>query len=132
MHRDIKPDNLLVAKPLVDPHQLTADDIKVTDFGISVPFTPGQVGTVGMPCGSFPQATCHQTCEELCLHIPHQSCSRPFSHFCAAYEPQASALGLLQWPVLHLHLILLALPGSDRAGRHHGLHGTRGAAAQLH
>lgn len=44
MHRDIKPDNLLVAKPLVDPQQLTADDIKVTDFGISVPFTPGQVG----------------------------------------------------------------------------------------
>ena len=47
MHRDIKPDNLLIAKPLEGPHQLTADLIKVTDFGISVPFTPGQV------CGGY-------------------------------------------------------------------------------
>lgn len=43
MHRDIKPDNLLIAKPLDGPHQLTADLIKVSDFGISVPFTPGLV-----------------------------------------------------------------------------------------
>jgi serine/threonine protein kinase len=43
MHRDIKPDNLLIAAPLEDPTQLTAEAIKVNDFGISVPFTPGQV-----------------------------------------------------------------------------------------
>lgn len=43
MHRDIKPDNLLIQAPLETPQQLTADVIKVTDFGISVPFTPGQV-----------------------------------------------------------------------------------------
>lgn len=43
MHRDIKPDNLLIAAPLDDPQQLTAEAIKVNDFGISVPFTPGQV-----------------------------------------------------------------------------------------
>jgi serine/threonine protein kinase len=43
MHRDIKPDNLLIAAPLVGPEELTCECIKVTDFGISVPFTPGQV-----------------------------------------------------------------------------------------
>lgn len=43
MHRDIKPDNLLIAAPLDDPQQLTAEAIKVNDFGISVPFTSGQV-----------------------------------------------------------------------------------------
>jgi serine/threonine protein kinase len=47
MHRDIKPDNLLIAKPLDGPHQLTTDLIKVSDFGISVPFTPGLVSATG-------------------------------------------------------------------------------------
>jgi serine/threonine protein kinase len=49
MHRDIKPDNLLIAKPLDGPHQLTADLIKVSDFGISVPFTPGLVSDTYTP-----------------------------------------------------------------------------------
>lgn len=47
MHRDIKPDNLLIAAPLDDPQRLTAEAIKVNDFGISVPFTPGQVRARG-------------------------------------------------------------------------------------
>jgi serine/threonine protein kinase len=45
VHRDIKPDNLLVSRPLDSPQELTADLIKVTDFGISVPLAHGQVRT---------------------------------------------------------------------------------------
>jgi serine/threonine protein kinase len=53
MHRDIKPDNLLIAAPLDGPEELTCECIKVTDFGISVPFTPGQVcSPAGLPTHS--------------------------------------------------------------------------------
>eukprot|EP00879_Flechtneria_rotunda_P004654 GHRR01004913.1.p1 GENE.GHRR01004913.1~~GHRR01004913.1.p1 ORF type:complete len:572 (+),score=214.36 GHRR01004913.1:321-2036(+) len=43
MHRDIKPDNLLITRPVGDAEQLTLDMIKVTDFGISVPVNSQQV-----------------------------------------------------------------------------------------
>eukprot|EP00878_Enallax_costatus_P005510 GHUV01005782.1.p1 GENE.GHUV01005782.1~~GHUV01005782.1.p1 ORF type:complete len:663 (+),score=191.05 GHUV01005782.1:383-2371(+) len=45
IHCDIKLDNLLLSRPIDDPQQISADMVKVTDFGISVPFIPGQVGT---------------------------------------------------------------------------------------
>lgn len=45
IHRDIKLDNLLLSRPVDDPQRVTADMIKVTDFGISVPFMNGQVGS---------------------------------------------------------------------------------------
>jgi serine/threonine protein kinase len=44
MHRDIKPDNLLIAKPLDDATLLTPELIKVTDFGISLPVEHNAVG----------------------------------------------------------------------------------------
>lgn len=44
VHRDIKPGNVLLCSLNEDaPGELTTDCVKVTDFGISVPFTPGRV-----------------------------------------------------------------------------------------
>eukprot|EP00775_Hariotina_reticulata_P008781 gene8781-8959_t len=45
MHRDIKPDNFLISQRLDDISQLTADAVKVTDFGISILVPQGQVLT---------------------------------------------------------------------------------------
>lgn len=43
VHRDIKPGNVLLCSLNEDaPGELTTDCVKVTDFGISVPFTPGR------------------------------------------------------------------------------------------
>jgi len=48
MHRDIKPDNLLVSHILDDITQLTTDAVKVADFGISVLVPHGQVRLVNI------------------------------------------------------------------------------------
>ena len=50
IHRDIKLDNVLLSKPIDDPQELNSDIVKVTDFGISVPFTPGQVSRRELEC----------------------------------------------------------------------------------
>jgi serine/threonine protein kinase len=66
MHRDIKPDNLLVSHILDDITQLTTDAVKVADFGISVLVPHGQVRLVNIsssPCG---RAQCLSQCC-LCL-----------------------------------------------------------------
>lgn len=58
VHRDIKLDNLLLSQPIDDPQQITSDMVKVTDFGISVPFTPGQV----WPIQTQTSRLCRHTC----------------------------------------------------------------------
>lgn len=63
MHRDIKPDNLLIARPLDGPQQLSADEIKVSDFGISVPLTPGQVRGAGGD-----SSCCRRVCDGWCVY----------------------------------------------------------------
>ncbi|KAF6258689.1 kinase-like domain-containing protein [Scenedesmus sp. NREL 46B-D3] len=43
VHRDIKPGNVLLCSLNEDaPGELTTDNVKVTDFGISLPYTPGR------------------------------------------------------------------------------------------
>jgi serine/threonine protein kinase len=44
VHRDIKPGNVLLCSLEEGVSgDLTTDNVKVTDFGISVPYTPGRV-----------------------------------------------------------------------------------------
>jgi serine/threonine protein kinase len=47
VHRDIKPGNVLLCSLNEEaPGQLTTANVKLTDFGISVPFTPGRVSAL--------------------------------------------------------------------------------------
>ncbi len=58
MHRDIKPGNILLIRPLEEDTPLTADAVKVTDFGISLPFTAGKVRRAR--ASSWPEHLCAQ------------------------------------------------------------------------
>jgi serine/threonine protein kinase len=49
VHRDIKPGNVLLCSLNEGaPGELTTDNVKVTDFGISVPYTPGRVSHIAL------------------------------------------------------------------------------------
>jgi serine/threonine protein kinase len=51
VHRDIKPGNVLLCSLNEGaPGELTTDNVKVTDFGISVPYTPGRVSIRRCSC----------------------------------------------------------------------------------
>ena len=77
VHRDVKPDNIILLASGVGPNVARVDRVKVVDFGIATMHSDGDTGAAGTP---------HYMAPEQVLGVPFDGRLDMYSLGCTAYE----------------------------------------------